>query len=193
MLKNEFVEQFLDWQDKARQKGNPDASAMVISTVNKEGRPSSRVVLLKNLDQRGFVFYTNLNSRKGQELAENPYITLNFNWMEVEKQVRIEGRVEKVSDEEADAYFASRAKDSQIGAWASKQSQVVAHSMDFEKRIAKYALKYAVKQVPRPEFWSGFRVVPDRLEFWTAKKFRLHERQIHILENGEWRQEKIYP
>ena len=194
MIPKELVEQFQSWQAEAEKAGNPDKTAMNLSTVSADGRPSSRVVLLKALDERGFVFYTNLTSRKGQELGGNPFVALCFNWMEVEKQVRVEGRVEPVSDEEADAYFASRAKQSQVGAWASKQSQVIEGALDFEKRIAKYGAKYALGKVPRPEFWSGFRVIPDRIEFWHARSFRLHERKVYKLgEGGQWRDEKLYP
>ena len=194
MIPAELVERFSNWQEEAKKAGNPDATAMNLSTVSSDGRPSSRIVLLKALDESGFVFYTNLESRKGQELKSNPYVALCFNWMEVEKQVRIEGRVEAVSDEEADAYFASRAKQSQIGAWASKQSQVIEKNLDFEKRIAKYGTKYALSKVPRPEFWSGFRVIPDKIEFWHARSFRLHERKVYSLnELGEWTDCCIYP
>lgn len=193
MLEKEFIERFQEWQEKAKAKGNPDVTAMNLSTVSAEGRPSARVVLLKALDDRGFVFYTNLGSRKAQELAQNPHVALCFNWMETQRQVRIEGRVEAVSTEEADAYYKSRDRKSRIGAWASIQSTEIENSLDFEKRLAKYTLKYAVGDIPRPEFWSGFRVIPDRLEFWSAGDFRLHKREVFTFEEGSWSEVRLYP
>ena len=173
---------------------HPEPTAMSLATADKSGRPSTRMVLLKEFDEHGFVFYTNFTSRKGQQLEENPYAALNFYWQELSRQIRIEGRVEKVSDTEADAYFASRARKSQIGAWASKQSSEIEHKLDFEKRIAQYTLKYAVGEVPRPKYWGGFRVIPELIEFWVNKEFRLHDRTVYSCrENDEWTVKKIYP
>lgn len=173
---------------------HPEPTWMSIASADKSGRPSTRIVLLKDFDERGFVFYTNFTSRKGKQLQENPFAALTFYWPELSRQVRIEGAVEKVSDEEADAYFASRARKSQIGAWASKQSQEIEHELDFEKRVAKYAHKYAVGKVPRPPFWGGFRVVPELIEFWVNKEFRLHDRTVYSRQEGdEWHLRKIYP
>ena len=194
MKTKEIIKEFSTYFQEFKQCGHPEPSAMSLATADKQGRPSSRIVLLKDFDERGFVFYTNFNSRKGQQLQENPFAALTFFWNEISRQVRIEGKVEKVSDEEADAYFASRARKSQIGAWASKQSQDIEHSLDFEKRIAKYALKFAVGKVPRPSFWGGFRIVPDLIEFWVNKEFRLHDRTVYSRQSTEeWSMRKIYP
>jgi pyridoxamine 5'-phosphate oxidase len=186
----EFRTQYLEFQ----KSGHCEPSAMNLATAGSDGRPTSRVVLLKSFDDRGFVFYTNYSSRKAADLEATPFAALNFIWHETGRQVRVEGRVEKVSDEESDAYFASREKKSQIGAWASKQSSEIEGKLDFEKRIAKYSLKYGVSKVPRPPFWGGFRVIPDLIEFWVKKDFRLHERRIYSrIDSDEWSLKRIYP
>ena len=191
---SELLERFKKELDATTQKGHPEPTAMTLSTVNENGFPSSRVVLLKAFDERGFVFYTNLTSRKSREIQNNPQVCINFMWHNISKQIRVEGRAEQVSDQEADAYFATRAKQSQIGAWASKQSTEIAHKMDFEKRIAKYGLKFATSKVPRPDFWSGFRIVPSKIEFWQKRDFRLHERQVFTLGTaGNWNEVRLYP
>jgi pyridoxamine 5'-phosphate oxidase len=151
------------------------------------------MVLLKGVDQRGFVFYTNLDSRKGLQLQAQPKAAALFHWKSLRRQVRIEGAVQPVSDEEADAYFATRPKDSQIGAWASKQSRVLSGRFELEKEVARFAAKFALGHVPRPAFWSGFRIVPQRVEFWHEGAFRLHDRLVYHRQNGEWRTERLYP
>ncbi|VAX03996.1 Pyridoxamine 5'-phosphate oxidase [hydrothermal vent metagenome] len=168
--------------------------AVALATADARGRPSVRMVLLKAVDQRGFVFYTNLESQKSIELAENPFASLCFHWKSQKRQVRIEGAVTPVSGEEADAYFATRARDSQIGAWASKQSQPMDGPFEFEAAIAKYAAKYAISKVPRPPFWAGFRIIPSRIEFWEDRKFRLHMRHIYEKNNKNiWIMREVYP
>lgn len=175
--------------------GEPnDPNGMALATVDADGRPSVRMVLLKDWDRNGFVFYTNLGSRKGAELSANPHAALLFHWKSLRRQVRIEGAVTPVSDEEADAYFATRPKDAQIGAWASKQSEAMEGRLEFEKRIAVYAAKYALGTVPRPPNWSGYRVKAEYFEFWTDKKFRLHERIVYSPhEDGGWSEDILYP
>jgi pyridoxamine 5'-phosphate oxidase len=168
---------------------------MCLATATPDGRPSARMVLLKGVDARGFVFYTNLESRKGAELSANPYAALCFHWKTLTRSVRIEGRVEPVSAEEADAYFASRPRGSRIGAWASKQSRPLESRLALEKRVAEFGLKFAVGEIPRPPFWSGFRLVPVRIEFWRDMPFRLHERLLFSREGPDapWRTEMLYP
>jgi pyridoxamine 5'-phosphate oxidase len=172
---NPFVT-FGRWFADAEASEPNDPNAMTLATSTKDGFPSARMVLLKGWDERGFVFYTNLSSRKGHELEENPRCALLFHWKSRRRQVRIEGDAVRVADDEADAYFASRPRDSQIGAWASKQSQPLTSRGDFEARIARFAAKYVVGPVPRPPFWSGFRVAPRACEFWEDRPFRLHMR-----------------
>lgn len=186
-------ERFKDWFAEA-EKSEDMPEAMSIATVDSEGRPSLRMVLLKDHGPDGFTFYTNLASRKAQEIAGNPNMAFCFHWKSLSRQVRIEGEVTPVSDEEADAYFASRPKDSQIGAWASKQSQPMEGRFEFEARILKYTTKFGLTAVPRPDFWSGFRMVPRRMEFWQDRKFRLHDRHIYTAndQNG-WDNETLYP
>ena len=184
---------FASWMKDATAKEVNDPDAMNLATVDDRGRPSTRMVLLKAVDARGFVFYTNLESRKGKELAANPFVALCFHWKGLRRQVRIEGPVEQVSDEEADAYYASRARGSQIGAWASQQSRPLESRFALEKRVAEYTAKFGLGKVPRPAHWSGFRVLPQRVEFWTDKPFRLHERAVYVREGEAWTMEKLYP
>ncbi len=188
------TELFRQWLDEAGKSEPNDPNAMALATADARGRPSVRMVLLKGVDERGFVFYTNLNSDKGRQLTENPFAALCFHWKTMRRQVRIEGPVERVSDAEADAYYASRARDSRIGAWASKQSRPLASRFELEKRVARYAAKYALGDVPRPPFWSGFRVLPERIEFWIDRPFRLHERLV-FLKNGDrgWTTQNLFP
>jgi pyridoxamine 5'-phosphate oxidase len=168
-------------------------NAMTLATADAQGRPSARIVLLKDVDQRGFVFYTNLSSRKGRELAANPYAALVFFWKSLNRQIRIEGMVEAVSATEADDYFHSRPRLSQLGAWASKQSQPLEDRFQLEKRVAKYTAKFNIGAIPRPEFWSGFRLVPDRIEFWKEEAFRLHDRTLYTKAGDDWTTEKLFP
>lgn len=173
-----------------------EPTAMALATASAEGRPSARMVLLKGFDEHGFVFYTNLESRKAADLAANPFAALCFHWQPLEVQVRIEGRVELVTDEEADAYYASRARGSRIGAWASRQSTQLDAYETLVARVAEYEEKYAGADVPRPPFWSGYRVIPDRIEFWFGRPSRLHERELYLLAEGDpprWTKELLYP
>jgi pyridoxamine 5'-phosphate oxidase len=174
-----------------RECAEPDA--MVLSTVDPEGRPSARYVLLKGVDERGFVFYTNLGSRKARALAAHPHAALTFYWPPLEKQVRVEGDVERVSDAEADAYFVTRPRESQIGAWASKQSASLASPASLDERIRNVRERFEGAPVPRPPFWSGFRVVARSIEFWTRDPARLHERVLFQRSNGQWERSLLFP
>lgn len=171
----------------------PEPNAMSLGTVDKDGQPSVRIVLLKGFDERGFVFYTNYEGRKGRELLEQPKAALCFYWAPLDIQVRIEGTVTKVADKEADAYFASRERRSQIGAWASRQSRPVESPTALDERVARYEKEFAGRDVRRPDFWSGFRVSPDRIEFWKGKPSRLHERHLYTRDGDGWRIATLYP
>ncbi len=181
---------------EAQAAGEPDRTAMTVATVDADGRPSARIVLLKAHDARGFVFYTHLDGRKGRELQANPQAALLFHWPRVRNgvQVRIEGAVEIVGDAEADAYFASRPRGSQVGAWASQQSATLDARETFEARLAKFEAEFEGRAVPRPPRWGGFRVQPRVVEFWHAANFRLHERRLHERDaSGHWTQRMLYP
>ena len=184
---------FHDWMAAAEAAEPNDPNAMALATADASGRPSVRMVLLKGADASGFVFYTNLESRKGAELAENPFAALGFHWKSLKRQIRVEGRVQPVSEAEADAYFASRARTSQIGAWASIQSRPLHGRFELEKRVAEYAAKFGLGKVPRPPHWSGFRLVPDRMEFWQDQLFRLHDRFVYLRSEEGWTVEHLYP
>ena len=171
----------------------PEPNAMSLATVENGNQPSVRIVLLKAFDERGFVFYTNFEGRKGRQLLAQPRAALCFFWPFLDTQVRVEGSVTKVSDEEADDYFASRARLSQIGAWASKQSRPLEAPSALDQRVAEYEKKFEGKPVPRPAFWSGFRVAPERIEFWKGKPNRLHERHLYTRKADGWRIETLYP
>jgi len=188
-------ELFAAWMKDAEKTEPNDPNAMAVATVDAAGHPNVRMLLLKAVDSRGFVFYTNRESAKGLELAVHPYAALGFHWKTMRKQIRIRGPVSIVSDAEADAYFASRAKDSQIGAWASAQSRVMEGRWVFEKEIARYALKFGLAKVPRPPYWLGYRVTPLQIEFWRDRPFRLHDRLVYRRadENEPWRTERLYP
>jgi len=185
---------FAEWMAEAKEKELNDPNAMAVATVGADGMPSQRMVLLKDFDSRGFVFYTNYESRKGVELLSHAKAALLFHWKSLRRQVRIEGNVERVSDEEADAYFSSRPKQSQIGAWASQQSRPVESRFALEKEVARVAARYALGKVPRPPHWSGFRVVPSAFEFWKDGPFRLHDR-VRLLPQGSsgWTAQRLYP
>ena len=184
--------QFGQWFNEARRGEVPEPNAMTLATVGSDLRPSTRVVLIKDFDARGIVWYTNYDSRKGQELAGNPFAALQFHWVELERVVRIEGQVQKVDDAESDAYYASRPLDSRIGAWASPQSQVIAGRAWLAAEAARYGARFLLKP-PRPPHWGGFRLVPDRWEFWQGRKSRLHDRLRYQLENDAWVRERLAP
>ncbi len=191
--KSEPYELFRKWLADAEASEPNDANAMAIASVGADGQPSVRMVLLKDADTHGFVFYTNYESRKGRQLLETRKAALVLHWKTLGRQVRAEGSVETVTDDEADAYFASRHRSSQIGAWASQQSRPLESRFELEKRVALFAAKYAIGTVPRPPYWSGFRVVPDRIEFWENKPFRLHDRLVYHRAGEGWTTEKLYP
>ena len=185
--------QFRTWFDTAVQAGLPEPNAMTLATATPEGRPSARIVLLKGLDARGFVFYSNYESRKGRELTSNPFAALVFLWDELERQVRIEGAVEQVAAAEADAYFASRPWGSRIGAWASAQSTPLANRAALDDQYAALAAQYEGQDVPRPPHWGGFRVVPERFEFWQGRRSRLHDRIVFSRTDDGWDTTRICP
>jgi pyridoxamine 5'-phosphate oxidase len=188
----QFLEEFAAWFKEAR-AAEPLAEACALATVGADGTPSLRMVLMKGFDARGFVFYTNSDSRKGQELARNPHAALCFYWKKLGRQVRVEGPVERVSAAEADAYFASRPRDSQIGAWASAQSRPLASRAELERLVAETTARFAGGAVPRPENWPGYRVKPDVIEFWQDQPFRLHDRIVYRREAEVWKRERLFP
>jgi len=185
--------QFELWLDQALKAELPEPNAMTLATVGPDGRPSTRVVLIKGCDARGIVWYTNYESRKGRELVGNPFAALQFHWVELERVVRIEGRVEKTDDAEADAYYRSRPLDSRLGAWASPQSQVIASRAVLVANAAKAGARYALNP-PRPPHWGGYRLVPDRWEFWQGRRSRLHDRLRYLRQDdGRWLRERLAP
>ena len=183
------------WMEEAKGSEPADPTAMTLATVDADGLPNARMVLLKGVDARGFVFYTNTESQKGRELAAHPKAALVFHWKSLSRQVRVRGPVERVTDAEADAYYATRARMSQIGAWASKQSAPLESRHAFEKAVAFYTAKHAIGTVPRPPYWSGFRIVPTVMEFWHDRPFRLHDRVEYRREapGGPWLKTRLYP
>ena len=190
---NDPLAQFHAWFDEALEHEIPEPSAMTVATVDEHGRPSTRIVLAKDVDRRGIVWYTNYLSRKGRELAGNQYAALQFHWVEHERVVRIEGLVEKVSAEESDAYFASRPLASRIGAWASEQSQPISSRAVLVARAAEFGLRFGIHP-PRPPHWGGYRLVPDRWEFWQGRASRLHDRLVYTLQpDGTWARQRLSP
>lgn len=184
---------FDEWLAEAREKEINDPEAMALATADANGQPSVRMVLLKGRGPAGFVFYTNEQSRKGGELDANPRASLLFHWKTLRRQVRIEGSVERVDDAEADAYFASRARDSQLGAWASDQSRPLDTRETFERRFKEMSARFEGLTVPRPPHWGGYRVLPERIEFWSDRRHRLHERRLFVRDGGGWTEGLLYP
>jgi pyridoxamine 5'-phosphate oxidase len=188
------IEQFRGWFDEALAANLYEPNAMTLATATREGRPSARVVLLKGFDERGFVFYTNYEASKAQELEENPFCALVFYWGELERQVRIEGRAERVSEKESDAYYRSRPRGSQLGAWVSKQSRPVEDRETLEVRLRELEAEYEGREVPRPPFWGGYRIEPEEIEFWQGRENRLHDRLLYRRQDGgSWRVERLQP
>ncbi len=187
------VRLFESWLAEAERTEPNDANAMTVATAAAGGRPSARIVLLKGVDRRGFVFYTNKQGRKGLELAANPHAALLFHWKTLGRQVRVEGPVEHVTEEEADAYFATRARISRLGAWASEQSRPLPSRAALERRVAELDARYPSDTIPRPLHWSGYRVIHERVEFWQDMPYRLHDRRIYRRVGDRWEQEALYP
>jgi pyridoxamine 5'-phosphate oxidase len=189
----DLIGEFHDWMAEAEKSEPNDPTAMSLATVDKSGQPSVRMVLLKKADEKGFVFYTNFESQKGSELLETPRAALCFHWKSLRRSVRIQGNVEIVADAEADAYFDSRPRDSRIGAWASQQSRPMEGRFSLEAAVAKYTAKFGVGAIPRPDYWSGFRVLPEKMEFWRDRPFRLHERRQYSKTPDGWTESILYP
>ena len=186
-------ELFETWLKEAEAKEPNDPNAMALATADAQGRPSVRMVLLRGLDERGFTFFTNYESRKGEQLLANPEAALCFHWKSLRRSVRVEGAAEQVTPEEADQYFATRPRASQIGAWASKQSRPLESRFALEKAVAEYSARHMVGEIPRPQHWSGFRIVPSTIEFWHDRPFRLHDRIVFSREGGGWAKTRLYP
>lgn len=199
LMKGDFVDAaepwaiFRAWMAEAEAAEPNDPTAMSLATVDQDGLPDVRMVLLKGADERGFVFYTNTESNKGRELAANPKAALVFHWKSLRRQIRARGPVTPVSEAEADAYFASRPRDSRIGAWASQQSRPLESRFALEKAVARYAAKHAVGEVPRPPYWTGYRIAPVAMEFWADRPFRLHDRVLFTREGEGWAKARLYP
>jgi pyridoxamine 5'-phosphate oxidase len=192
-LNEEIRQRFNEAFNAAMEAGEAEPTAMILGTADSAGNVSTRAVLLKGLDERGFVFYTNTLSIKGQQLKERPQASVTFMWKSTVCQVHAAGAVESVTDEEADAYFASRDRGSQVGAWASKQSQQLASREVLEQRVREYEEKFAGRDVPRPPHWSGYRLLPEMVEFWHGRESRLHDRFRYTLQDGDWNLQTLYP
>jgi pyridoxamine 5'-phosphate oxidase len=185
--------QFQKWFEEAERSEPSDPNAMILATATAEGRPAARTVLLKGLDPRGFVFYTNTASRKGNEIAANPHVALLFYWKSLQRQIRIDGSIEPVTDAEADIYYATRARVSRLGAWASDQSRPLVNRAILERRLAEMEQRFP-DDIPRPGYWSGYRVLPEAFEFWQEMPFRLHDRSVYQLSaGGAWARTKLFP
>jgi pyridoxamine 5'-phosphate oxidase len=186
------VTEFLNAVERAKAH-QVDTAPVVLATADSDGRPAARLVLLRGADARGFVFFTNYNSRKGQELTSNPHAALCFYWASLDEQIRIEGRVERVSAEDSDAYFAGRPRGSQLGAWASDQSEVLSSRETLEEKYREIERRFEGQSVQRPPFWGGFRLIPSRIEFWYGRPDRLHDRVLYVRDANSWRIERLYP
>lgn len=184
---------FAEWLEDATASELNDPNALALATVDPDGLPNVRMVLLKGFDERGFVFYTNYESNKGREILSSMKAAMCFHWKSLRRQVRVRGTIEKVSDEEADTYYASRARGSRIGAWASRQSRPLEGRFALEKAVAEYTAKFAIGSIPRPPYWSGFRLVPSSIEFWHDRQFRLHDRVVFEPDGDEWKKTRLYP
>ena len=187
------IEQFARWFDDATAAGARDVNAMSLATASADGRPSNRIVLLKEFDASGFVFYTNYHSRKGRELMVNPLVCALFFWVELERQVRIEGSTSLISAEQSDRYFAQRPLETRLGAWASPQSEVIAGRAELEARLAEAQARFPQADPPRPPYWGGYRIAPASIEFWQGRASRLHDRLLYVREGGGWRRSRLAP
>jgi pyridoxamine 5'-phosphate oxidase len=187
------IVQFQEWFEKVIDADLHEPNAMIVSTASTDGKPSARTVLLKGYDERGFVFYTNYEGRKANEIEANPMCALLFYWGELERQVRIEGRASRLSGDESDAYFEGRPRGSRLGAWASEQSRPVEDRSVLEERVKALEAQYEGREIPRPPFWGGYRVEPDTIEFWQGRENRLHDRLVYRREDGAWRIERLQP
>lgn len=187
------MEQFATWMEEAVNAQILDPYAMCLSTVNVDGHPSSRIVYWRDVSEDGFVLYTNYNSRKGVEIAANPNVALNFHWTELDRQIRIEGKIKKVPTEMSDTYWASRPRESRIGAWASAQSHIIPNSNQLQESIKELQEKYKDEEIPRPKHWGGYVVIPERLEFWQGRPSRLHDRFVYIKNGDDWTLAQLSP